>query len=104
MATETGLAGSYHLRRCLNMKKMKRSLLLFTLTLVCVLSATALVAGAAKYADGPYIGFSDGDRYGYTMALVMMKDDQIVSVTLTETDGFGVAKPATYPWPEFHEA
>ena len=38
------------------------------------------------------------------MAVVMVTEGRIAQVRLTEMDGFGNPKPATYPWQPYHEA
>lgn len=80
--------------------------------IVRMLAALALVlfvaaAGAAQapvYHDGTYVAVSDADSHGYLMAIVTIRDGKIAQVRLTEMNGFGDPKPATYPWEQYHEA
>lgn len=84
------------------MKRTKR--LSVGVVTVALLLAVSVLAGAAKYNDGSYIGFSDADRHGYTMAIVMVQNDKIVNVVLNEMQYTGIPKDDSYPWPQFHEA
>ena len=71
---------------------------------VALLLAVSFAAGAAKYEDGTYLGFSDADRRGYMMAIVTIENDQITAVILQEMQYTGLPKDESYPWPQFHEA
>lgn len=71
---------------------------------LAVVLAASVFAGAATYKDGTYFGWSDGDRYGYLMAIVTVQNDKIVNVMLTEFNHTGTPKDASYPWAPFHEA
>lgn len=71
---------------------------------VALLLAVSFAAGAAKYEDGTYLGFSDADRHGYIMAIVTIENDQITAVILQEMQYTGLPKDESYPWPQFHEA
>lgn len=71
---------------------------------VLLLVAGALPALAAEYKDGVYVAVSDATNHGYLMAVVMIQGGKIAQVRLTEMNGFGDPKPATYPWEPYHEA
>lgn len=85
------------------MKRMKFGAS-FVVGVLAVLMLVSAVSAAATYKDGTYLGFSDGDRRGYLMAMVTVKDDKITAVRLTEFTQHAVAKGADYAWAEFHEA
>lgn len=85
------------------MKRTKR-LMGVVVTVMALMLAVSALASAAKYEDGVYLGFSDANRRGYMMAIVTVQNDKIVSVMLNELQQTGVAKDASYPWPQFHEA
>ncbi len=71
------------------------------------LALLVAVGGAAQapvYHDGTYVAVSDADSHGYLMAIVVVRDGKIAQVRLTEMNGFGDPKPATYPWEPYHEA
>lgn len=77
------------------------------LAVVCALVVLAVQGGAAQapvYYDGTYVAVSDATSHGYLMAIVTIKDGKIAQVRLTEMNGFGDPKPATYPWEPYHEA
>jgi len=62
------------------------------------LEKAARVEGG-KYFDGTFFGRSAADDHGYGTALVTIKDDTIVAVTLNEVQADGTWKDfATYPW------
>ena len=74
-------------------------------TLSLFLGAAAVAGAAAEeYRDGAYVAVSDTTSHGYLMAVVMVTEGRIAQVRLTEMDGFGNPKPATYPWQPYHEA
>jgi len=65
---------------------------------------TGSMLAAKQYNDGTYVGFSDADRRGYTLAVVTIENDKIADVELVELDETATPKREDYPWPEFHEA
>lgn len=83
---------------------MRKGKLRISLVVLALVLAVSVAAGAAKYKDGVFIGWSDGDRHGYSMAIVMIENDKIVNVQLTEFNQYAEPKPATYPWQQYHEA
>lgn len=93
-----------HLGGCLGMSKNTK---IGVAVLVVILAAVAVffaLRGGAKYEDGVYVGYSDGNRRGYLKAEVTIEDDKIVNVTLTELTQTGTPKDESYPWPQWHEA
>lgn len=91
-------------------RKGSKKWLAFVLSGVMVFAAAAGFIGPKDvhaetvYKDGAYIGVSDANETGYTTAVVMIADGNIAMVRLTEMNAFGDAKPADYPWAEYHEA
>lgn len=62
------------------------------------LEKAARVEGG-RYFDGTFFGRSAADDHGYGTALVTIKDDKIVAVTLGEVQADGTWKDySTYPW------
>lgn len=84
-------------------KQVTAFILAAALSVVLVVAAPAGAVEAA-YQDGTYVAVSDATQHGYLMAIVTIKDGKIVQVRLTEMNGFGDPKPATYPWEQYHEA
>jgi len=63
-----------------------------------ILGITVLISATARiYKDGTFVGFSQGDRYGYVKVEVTLKNDKIENVRIWEYDGLGIEKlPETY--------
>lgn len=77
------------------------------LVVAVVLLVLAVLEGAAQapvYHDGTYVAVSDATSHGYLMAIVTVREGRIAQVRLTEMNGFGDPKPASYPWEPYHEA
>src|SRR5690606_8252031 len=85
------------------MRARQVHLILGVVLAVAIFSAAA-GAAPAVYQDGTYVAVSDADDHGYLMAIVTIKDGKIAQVRLTEMNGFGAPKPASYPWEPYHEA
>lgn len=75
-----------------------------SLMIVLALSAIAYAQSVPEYKNGRYIAVSDATQHGYVMAVVTVADNRITDVRLTEIDGAGNPKPATYPWEPYHTA
>ncbi len=73
------------------MKKFFISTLITVLSLVLVMFMYGNSASKI-YKDGTFTAVSQGDKYGYVMATVIVEGDKIKNVSIKEFDGFGVEK------------
>ncbi|HHV54222.1 MAG TPA: FMN-binding protein [Firmicutes bacterium] len=89
------------------LKGWSRVVLLVGILAVATAVALPLTGRTAGkiYKDGVTTGISDADDHGYGMAVLVIKDDKIVRVTLSEITQFGEPKDYDkYPWPAAKEA
>ena len=83
---------------------MSKKVLITIFSFIFILSFGLVVNTAESAGIAQYVGYSQADEHGYVKAEVIIENNNILDVQLTEYNDKGEAKGEDYPWDEFHEA